>query len=88
MKNLGINCKFMSEEPVSNELVNDIIGVFQNHPRLIKIMENHQEHFCFSAVEVEDVDREIDSLDASKAIQKSDIPVKTIKANRDIIYYA
>ena len=77
----------MSEEPVSNELVNDIIGIFQNHPRLIIIID-HQEHFCFSAVEVEDVDREIDSPDASKAIQKSDIPVKTIKANRDIIYYA
>ena len=45
---------------------------------------NHQGHFSFSAVEVEDVDREIDSLDASKAIQHNDIPVKIIKANRDI----
>ena len=76
----------MSEEPVNNESVNDIIMKFQNHPSIIKIKENHQRHFSFSADEVEDVDREIDSLDASQAIQQNDIPVKTIKANRDIFY--
>ena len=59
----------MSEEPVSNESVNDIIKKFQNHPSIIKIKENGQGYFSFSAVEVKDVDREIDSLDASKAIQ-------------------
>ena len=67
-KKLGPNSKFMSEEPISNELVNDIIRKFQNHPSIIKIKEDHQVHFCFSAVEEEDVDRDIDSLDASKAI--------------------
>ena len=69
MENLGINSKFMSKELVSNKSVNDIIKKFQNHPSIIKIKENRQGHFSFSAVEVEDVDREIDSLDASKAIQ-------------------
>ena len=69
VKNLGINSKFMSEEPVSNESVNDIIRKFQNHPTIIKIKESHQGYFSFSAVEVEDVDREIDSIDTSKAIQ-------------------
>ena len=49
---------------------------------MTKIKENHQGHFSFSAVEAEDVDRKIDSLDASKAIQKNDIP--NIKANGDI----
>ena len=58
----------MPEERVSNESVNDIIRKFQNHSSIIKIKENHQEHFRFSAVEVDDVDREIDLLDASKAI--------------------
>ena len=71
----------MSAEPVSNESVNDIIRKFQNHSSIIKIKENHHGHFSFSAVEVEDVDREIDSLDASKAIQQNDIPVKKTKAN-------
>ena len=84
MENLGISSKFMSEEPVNNKSVNDIVRKFQNHSSIIKIEENHQGHFGFSAVEVEDVNREIDSLDASKAIQQNDIPVKIIKANRDI----
>ena len=51
---------------------------------MIRIRENHQRHFCFSAVEVEGVDRELDSLDASKAIQQNDIPVKIIKAKGGI----
>ena len=52
VKNLGINSKFMSEDPVSNESVNDVIRKFQNHPSIIKIKENHQGHSSFSAVEV------------------------------------
>ena len=74
VENLGINSKFMSEETVSNESVNYIIRKFQN-PIIIKIKENRQGHFSFSAVEVEDVDREIDALDASTAIQQNHIPV-------------
>ena len=70
LENLVINCTFVSEEPVSNESVTDIIKEFQNHPSMIKIKENHQGHFSFSAVELEDVNREVDSLEASKAIQK------------------
>ena len=61
----------MSEEPVSNESVNDIIRKFKNHPSIIKIKENHLGHFSFTAVDAEDVDGEIDSLDASKAIQQN-----------------
>ena len=61
VENLGIISKFMSEEPVDNESVTDIIKKFENHPSLIKINENHQERFSFSAV-----DMEIDSFDASK----------------------
>ena len=74
----------MSEEPASNESVNDIIRKFQNHPSITKIKGNHQEHFNFSAVEEEDDDKEIDALDASKAIQQNEIPAKITKASRDI----
>ena len=59
MESLDINNKFMSEEPVSNESVNYIIRRFQNHPSIIKIKENHQEHFSFPAAEVENIDWEI-----------------------------
>ena len=86
VKNLGINSKFMSEEPVSNQSVTGIIKKLQNLPSIIKIKENHQWHFSFSAAETEDVDREIDLLDASKVIQENDIPVKITKANRDIFF--
>ena len=84
VENLGINSKFMFEEPVSNKPVKDIIRKFQNYPNIIKIKEKYQGHFIFSGVEVGDVDREIDSLDASEAIQQNDISIKIIKANRDI----
>ena len=50
-----MNSKFFSEEPVSNKSVTDIIKKFQNRLSIIKIKENHQGHFSFSAVEVEDV---------------------------------
>lgn len=62
----------MSEEPVSDESVTDIIRKFKNHPSLIKIKLNHQGYFSFSAVELKDVYRE---LDPSKAIQQNDIPI-------------
>ena len=70
----------MSEEPVSNESVTDIIKKFQNPQSIIKIKENRERHFSFSPVELKDVYREIDLLDASKAIQENDISIKIIKA--------
>ena len=36
VKNLGIKSKFMSEMPVRNESVTDIINKFQNHPSVTK----------------------------------------------------
>ena len=57
--NLGINSKLLSEEPVCNESVTDIINKFQNHPSTIKIKENHQGHFSSTAVEIKDVDRKL-----------------------------
>ena len=64
----------MSEEPLSNKSVNDIIRKLQNHLSIIKVKKHHQGHFSFSAVEEDHVDREIDSLGASKAIRQNDIP--------------
>ena len=83
MENLGINRKFMSEDSVSDESVTDIIKKFQNHPSIIKLKKNHQRE---EVEEEEDIDREIDLLGASKAIQQNDIPVKINKANRNIIF--
>ena len=48
---------------------------------MVKIKEIRHGHFTSSDVKVENVDKEIDSLDSSKAIQQNYIPVKIIKAN-------
>ena len=82
-ENLGMNIKFLSEEPGTNKSVTDI-KKFQSHSSIIKINANHQEHFSFSAFDVEDVDWKITSLDASMAIQQNDIPIEIIKGNRHI----
>ena len=76
----------MSEEPVRNKTVTDTIKKFESHPSIIKIMrfKNNREIFSFTAFKLHDVNREIDSLDAPKTIQHNGIPVKRIKANRDI----
>ena len=68
VENLDTNSKFMSEEPVINESVTDIIKKFQTYPSIVKIKENCEGHFGFSAIEVENIVREIDSFDISKAM--------------------
>ena len=55
----------MSKEPVSDESVTDIIRKFENHS---KNKGKSSVHFCFLAVELKDVNSEIDSSDPSKAI--------------------
>ena len=84
VENLGMNGKFLSEEPLSNKSVTDIIKKFQNHPSIIKIKENYRGHFSFSVVKVEGLDWKIASLDASKDTQQNVIPVKVIKGNCNI----
>ena len=41
MENLGINSNYMSEQPVSDESVTDIITKLQNHSIIMKVKENH-----------------------------------------------
>ena len=84
VEKLGINSKYMSEEPASDESVTDIIRKFENHPNIIIIEANHLGHLSPSAVELKDIYRETDLVDPSKAIQQNNIPIKIIKASRDI----
>ena len=65
VKNLSINSKYASGEPLNNESVTDIIRKLDDHASPINIKENHQGHFSFFAVELKHVNREIDSLDPS-----------------------
>ena len=47
----------------------DIVKKFEKHAFMIKIKKNHQGHFSFAAVYLRDVNKEIDWLQPSKAIQ-------------------
>ena len=46
---------------------------------MIKIKENHHEHFSFAAVEVEDVNREMDSLFSDFVMQSFNKGISTAR---------
>ena len=59
---------------------------FSQHPSILKIKENTNSSACFSfrTVSKEDLLYQLNSLDPTKATQKSDIPTNIIKKNYDI----
>jgi len=83
VENLGIENENMK---LNDEDIETVVENFKNHPSILKIKEhyNSDSKFSFSPVNVTDVLKEIDALDASKAHQERDIPVKILKKNRDI----
>ena len=51
LENLGIDSKYMSMDPVSDDSETNIGKKFENRPFMKKkIKKNHQEHFNFSTV--------------------------------------
>ena len=58
---------------------------WRNHPNVLGITAAHknQERFPFSSVTLADVEKEINILNISKAIQEPDLPVKLLKGNKD-----
>ena len=83
VENLGIDNENMK---LSDENIDSLVDKFKNHPSILKIKQhyNSENKFSFSPVNIDDVEKEIDGLDASKAHQENDIPVKILKENRDI----
>ena len=61
------------------------IAKWRNHPSILAIASEYKNraNFSFNFVSKEDVLTEIKVLDASKAIQESDVPVRIIKANEN-----
>ena len=68
------------------ELVANAIKTFSQRPSISKINENTNSSAClsFRTVSKEDLLYQINSLDPTKATQKSDIPTNIIKKNYDI----
>ena len=78
----NINCISVSDDPVI-----EAIKSFENHPSIMKIntiFDTYIDLFRFQDVNLDDISREINNLDKSKACQENDIPTKIIKENCDI----
>ena len=60
---------------------------WRNHPGVLAITAVHenQERFTFSSVTLADVAKMINTLNNSKAIQETDLPVKLLKDNKDFL---
>ena len=50
MENLGIDSKYMSMDPVSNDSETNIVKKFENHPIMKKNKEKRSRAFNFSIV--------------------------------------
>ena len=75
-------CKVdFDREPVANA-----IKTFTQHPSILNIKENTNSSACssFCTVGKEDLLYQANSLDPTKATQKSDIPTNIIKKNHNI----
>ena len=90
VQNLGIE-KFGSKSDLScenaDEIIDDILERYKNHPSILKIKENVVvgEKFTFSATTQDDMYCKIKALDPKKACIKNDIPVKALIGTNDII---
>ena len=80
MPSNGHKCPDSSEQ----DPILDILDKYKNHPsiKLIKAKNNSQV-FKFSQIDIEEVKKLFQSLDAKKAAQKDDIKTKLLKKNVD-----
>ena len=60
---------------------------WRNHPSILEITSEYKNraNFSFNFLSKEDVLTELKMVDVSKAIQKSDIPIKIIKADDNFL---
>ena len=71
----------------SLDKIDKIVKQFQNHPSILKINENVkiEEKFKFKDTTDSKMFSKINSLDASKACMKDDIPIKLLLGTNDVI---
>ena len=90
VKNLGIE-KFGSKSDVpcenADEVIDNILDRYKNHPSILKIKENVVigEKFTFSPTTQDDMYDKIKALDPKKASIKNDIPVRALIGTNDIV---
>lgn len=88
VKNLNI-----TSDPETSENIDCITGPilktikkYEKHPSILTIKQNTNtdSYFSFSEVSLREIMKVINTLDSAKTVQKSDIPIKIIKENKDI----
>ena len=89
-QNLKLNSNLVeiAENPNISDPVSKAIKKSEKHSSIIKIkekMENKNMSFSFSFVTKETILNELRKLNPKKACQESDIPLKLIKENLDIV---
>ena len=88
VKSLDVNVpsEFKNNESIiTSDPIDSIISTFSRHPSINLITENVVKgNFSFHAVTLADIEKEIKSLDSTKASMSSSIPSKILKQNSDI----
>ena len=91
VKNLGILTEMESATFTENNLseVETALKKYRNHPSITVITKKMKNlgnsTFCFNFVSHDDIVKELNKLKTKKASQKTDIPIKIVKENVDII---
>ena len=85
--NLNIT-KFDACDPLAENIDDPIISAivkYKNHPSVVAIQQKlNSTSFSFQYIQKEEIEKEIKSLNPSKASQETDIPTKIMKENYDI----
>ena len=82
VKNLDISIptEYMPGTPSEIDKIDNIVAKFNSHPSIKLIRDNvTKSTFSFTEVPMEDICREINSLDSKKACKSNSIPVKLLK---------
>ena len=84
--NIGIPEEFISSQFVdTGNAIDNIISKYCNHPSIQLINENITKGcFSFEKVTLNDVTKQVESIDSKKASMSSSIPPKFLKENSDI----
>ena len=82
---ITINENIISDTNGIDDPVLKAIEKYKKHPSILTIKKISKNNiFSFQKVSYEDIIKEIQNLDASKACQDTDVPTKIIKNNSDI----
>ena len=87
VSSLGIQIpeEFITDTTDISDPIEAIVARYSNHPSIISIKNSiKKSSFSFTEVELNDMKKELDSLDSKKACVSNSIPTKLLKEHSDI----